>query len=193
MKNILIFSLGAAAGSLLTWKLIEKKYKKIADEEIESVREYYKNKIDGTIKTSTGLSIVEPVKETESTTTTASYTKLINDLEYSNQDSNQDDDYTIYIEPGVDFIEPYVISPEEFGEVDAYETKSWTYYSDFVLTDEEGEIVSDPENIIGDALSHFGDYEDDSVYVRNENTFCDYEILKHCKTFSEVNGSEMNV
>ena len=39
MNKLFIFSLGAAAGSLLTWKLIEKKYKDLADEEIASVVE----------------------------------------------------------------------------------------------------------------------------------------------------------
>ena len=29
-----------------------------------------------------------------------------------------------------------------------------------------------------DSLNHFGEFEEDSVYVRNENIECDYEILK---------------
>ena len=44
MNKLLMFTLGAAAGSLLTWKIVEGKYKKIADEEIESVKEHYKNR-----------------------------------------------------------------------------------------------------------------------------------------------------
>ena len=34
MKNVLIFLSGAAIGSVVTWKIIEKKYKDLADEEI---------------------------------------------------------------------------------------------------------------------------------------------------------------
>ena len=44
MKNVLIFVLGAATGSVITWKLVEQKYKKIADEEIASVKERFKNR-----------------------------------------------------------------------------------------------------------------------------------------------------
>ena len=44
MKNLLCFVTGAAIGSVVTWKLIEKKYKDLADEEIESVIETFKNR-----------------------------------------------------------------------------------------------------------------------------------------------------
>ena len=44
MKNLLCFVAGASIGSVFTWKLIEKKYKDLADEEIESVIETFKNR-----------------------------------------------------------------------------------------------------------------------------------------------------
>lgn len=178
MNKVVMFTLGAAVGSLVTWKLVEAKYKKIADEEIEEIRQYYKNKI----KTDS-LNIIEPYTET--------YEKQIDDLGYAVSE-DEEKPYEIFVEPGVDRIEPFVISPNEYGEIEDFDTKCWTYYADLVLVDEEGEVVSDPESIIGDALSHFGDYEDDSVHVRNENIGieCDYEIIKHKKTFSEIYGSE---
>ena len=37
-----------------------------------------------------------------------------------------------------------------------------------------------------DALDHFGEYEDDSVYIRDETNEMDYEILKSEKMFSEI-------
>ena len=39
--GVIGFVLGAAAGSLVTWKLIEKKYQQIADEEVASVKKAY--------------------------------------------------------------------------------------------------------------------------------------------------------
>ena len=45
MKNVFIFLGGAAIGSLITWKYVETKYKKLAEEEITSVKELYKEKI----------------------------------------------------------------------------------------------------------------------------------------------------
>lgn len=224
MNKVITFVLGAAIGSLVTWKLIEEKYRKIADEEIESVRKYYKDRYDMLANdlpvVSSGLSIVEPCKETESVTTVAStsigtrrvqsipepaYNKILNELGYTDEEMQEllddpdviieehDGEYEIIMGAEIESTEPYIIAPEEYGEKDDYITKSWTYYSDFVLADEEGEIISDPESIIGDALAHFGEYEDDSVHVRNDTTECDYEIIKHEKTFSEIYGSKVNV
>lgn len=78
---------------------------------------------------------------------------------------------------------PYVISPNEFGEIEEYTRISLTYFADDVLADEYGEIVDDVEEIIGDGLNHFGEYEEDSVFVRSDVKRCDYEILKDLRTF----------
>lgn len=81
---------------------------------------------------------------------------------------------------------PYVISPSEFGELD-YEKIELTYYADGILTDDRNEIMDDPDDIIGpDALDSFGDYEDDSVYVRNDGRRCDYAILKDLRNYRDV-------
>ena len=35
-------------------------------------------------------------------------------------------------------------------------------------------------------MSHFGEYEDDSVFVRNDDRKCDYEILMDQRLYSDV-------
>lgn len=189
MKNkIFMFALGAAAGSLVTWKLIEKKYKEIADEEIASMSEYYHEKLNKEVIENEEARDVEfdVVEEKEE------HEELVEDLEYTAGLATIEEDTEGIFETKADireYVKPYVITPEEFGEF-GNETKSLTYYSDFVLVDEEGDIIADPEAVIGDALEHFGEYEDDAVHVRDENIECDYEILKHEKTFSEVYKEE---
>ena len=44
MKYGICFIVGAGIGSVVTWKLLEEKYKKLADEEIASVVETFKNR-----------------------------------------------------------------------------------------------------------------------------------------------------
>ena len=44
INNILILALGAVIGSLATQQFLKHKYEKIAEEEIESVREIYSNR-----------------------------------------------------------------------------------------------------------------------------------------------------
>ena len=58
---------------------------------------------------------------------------------------------------------------------------------DGVLADENDEVIEDVEDAVGiDSLNHFGEYEDDSVFVRNDARKCDYEILLDQRTYSEV-------
>lgn len=82
--------------------------------------------------------------------------------------------------------ETYVISPDEFGEENRYSWVSYIYYADGILADDNGVIVDNVEEIVGDALDHFGEYEDDTVFCRNDAKRCDYEILKDLRCYSEV-------
>ena len=82
---------------------------------------------------------------------------------------------------------PYVIPPEQFGDDENYDQISLTYYADGVLADENDEVIDDVEETVGiESLNHFGEYEDDSVFVRNDTRKCDYEILLDQRTYSEV-------
>ena len=48
-------------------------------------------------------------------------------------------------------------------------------------------VVDDVEEIVGEeSLTHFGEYEDDSVFVRNDRLKCDYEILLDQRNYSDV-------
>lgn len=182
MNKVIIFVLGAATGTLVTWKILDKKYRELAEEEIKSVEEYYKSKekLEKKFEEEKEEVVFEP-EELEEKEEVVEYKEKLEELGYSV------DDIT---EPSVDYIAPYVIEPEEFGEMGGFATRSWTLYSDFIITDEIGNIVFEPEKVIGDALEHFGEYEEDCIHVRNENLECDIEILKHESTFAELNGED---
>lgn len=82
---------------------------------------------------------------------------------------------------------PYVITPEEFDDSD-YATESLDYYEgDGVLVDAYGDVVEDVADMVGaDFASHFGEYEEDTVYVRNDAREMDYEICRDLGSYSEV-------
>ena len=192
MKNLLCFVAGAAIGSVVTWKLIEKKYKDLADEEIESVIETFKNRKPRITKDEVKETVEkvinkfkEPKETVEDIVTAEGYS--IEDEEETEEDDESN--YTVDVDPGVEVIVPYVITPGQFGEYNEYGTKTLTYYADNVLTDEIDNPITSEEMVtmIGpDALDHFGEYEDDSVYIRDEINEMDYEILKSEKKFSEI-------
>lgn len=84
-------------------------------------------------------------------------------------------------------VKPYVIPPEQFGEIEEYDQIELTYYADHILADENDDIVEDVEEAIGfESLSHFGEYEDDSVFVRNDERRCDYQILLDQGLYSDI-------
>lgn len=173
---------GSAIGSVITWRLAKKKYEKIAQEEIDSVKEAFARReshseAKGTVKKAGGIRCAaEQAKEKPDI---REYAEMIRQAGYA-------------LEGSADIMgdkHPYVITPEEFGEFDDYETISLTWYADEILAEDNGEIVDDVEDIVGDALSHFGEYEDDSVFVRCDERKCDYEILLDRRYFSDVAGS----
>ena len=83
----------------------------------------------------------------------------------------------------------YVIPPESFGETD-FETVSLSYYADKVLVDDtKHEVITNVDELVGrNSLETFGEYEDDSVFVRNENLKKDFEILLDMRNYSDVSS-----
>ena len=93
-----------------------------------------------------------------------------------------------YTDGEIEYIQnPYVIAPEELGENEEYDIETLIYYADEKLTDDDNRLVEDVENLVGVAsLSRFGEYENDSVCVRNDRLKTDYEILLDVRRYSDV-------
>lgn len=175
LSSILIFAAGAAVGSVVTWKLIEARYKKIVEEECESMDEYYRNKY--------GVEEAEPTEEdhdADGQIDIREYAKKLADQKYVNYSNIEKEE-----REEVDNVErPYVIPPEEYGELEGYETVTLYFHADGVLTDDQNEVVEDVDDVVGaDFSEHFGEYEDDSVFVRNDAKSVDYEILYDPSTY----------
>lgn len=172
MNNFIPFLLGAVSGSVITWALIENKYKKIAQEEIDSVKEVFSKK-EETIDVTELHPKVEPVEQDEEID---KYKKLVRDYRKESTKKKEEKEE----DEEMDIDKPYVIPPEEFDTLDDWETISLTYYQDGVVTDDAGEPMNNEEieAAIGfESLEHFGEYEEDSVFVRNDERRTDYEIL----------------
>ena len=167
IKYAVSFVVGGAIGTAATYFAVKAKAAKQANEEIKEIREFYKNENKPKKVEHSDIPKEEPKKEPAKPEVVNNYTKLTRDLGYSKDEEPK----------GTPGEKPYVISPDQFGELDDYIKVSLTYYSDKVLADGDGEVVDDIEEVVGDALDHFGEYEDDSVFVRNDAKRCDYEIL----------------
>lgn len=187
MNKLVVFVAGAAIGSLVTWKLVKAKYEQIANEEIESVKEVFQKRYSEKFILNETQS--EPNGDTETDPEAVkAYNELLEKLKYANIDVDE----LLTKKGGSTVIDkPFVISPEEFGEDPNYATESLTLYADGVLTNEADEIIDDIEDLVGeDSLTHFGEYEDDSVFVRNDNLQTDFEILRDLDTYKETHPDQ---
>lgn len=188
-SHFISFAVGAGIGSFVTWYYVKEKYKKIAQEEIDSVKHVFatlnsekEEDNSGNQQNTTVYEDKPDLNEYMKTVMKNKYT----DYSRSSSDediTNSDDDESE--EP--EFKDPYVISPDEYGEAFGYSTISLSYTSDKKVIDENYEIVENVDEIIGlESLNHFGDYEDDSVFVRNERLKVDYEILLDQRTYPDI-------
>lgn len=183
------FVLGAAVGSFVTWRYIKDIYEQIAQEEIDSVKEVFMKR-----ETETGSKAGDEPNLKMATCYENGNSKATEE-ELSEYAARIDrEGYRRYYRNDSEKKEakkvehaPYVISPEEFGEFEEYEKISLTYYSNNVLADENDDVIEDVEETVGiESLTHFGEYEEDSVFVRNDARKCDYEILLDQRSYSEV-------
>ena len=181
-SNVVVFVVGAAVGSAVTWKLLKTKYEQIAQEEIDSVKEAFSKRF--TPEDSNG-----PQESGESQMTLNEYSEKLKEMKYANDLAMAEKEKKGVI-VDMNKSEPYVISPEEFGELDDYDAISLNYYADGVLTDDWDNVIEDVDDMVGlDSLNHFGEYEDDSVFVRNERDKADYEILLDTRNFADIKKS----
>lgn len=172
----LSFVAGAAVGSLtaifLTKDHFEKQANERADEEIELMKEYYQKK-EKEITTVTNSQIEKKAYEFM-----ASRYQKTADQKISEK-KNQEEGFQMDKRP-------YVIDPSEYGDLD-YEQISLNYYDDGVLTYENDDVIENVDELVGkDSLSHFGEFEADTVYVRNDELKIDFEILADSRRYEDI-------
>ena len=161
LKEAFIFVSGLVVGSVVTWSVVKNTYEKYADEEIESVKERY----------------YEKEKEFEDR---EEMNNIISENKY-NQKSEEVKDLNKRM--------PYIITPEEFDDGE-YRDITLNYYKDGVVTDFYDRVVDNYEELIGnDFMNHFGEYEDDSVFVRNDERQIDYEVLLNDDNYKDLYSS----
>ena len=180
------FIFGVAVGVAASRAYFKDKYEKEKQEEIDSIKEVFAKRKSRERKQVSDAR--EKADAAKSKPDVKNYANLLRGKRY---DTVQTTGYvsvekTVPID-GEDG--PCVIPPDEFGDIEEYDTISLTYYSDKVLTDSDDRPMSESDitlHIGDEALTSFGEYEDDSVFVRNDKLKCYYEILIDNDPYSEI-------
>lgn len=192
--KMFIFAAGVLTGSLCTWYSTKKYYEKIANDEIESMKEWLARRVEEQDEKAEEQSS-EPAEKSTSPSMKPNlmeYAAMVKDLGYTDYSRRTEEpEKEAKEDEEVDEMDrPYVIEPEEFGECD-YEEVSLTHYADGVLTDEQDNPIEDVDSMVGeDYAEHFGEYEDDSVFVRNDRMQTDFEILADQRNYSDLDKNK---
>lgn len=192
LSKILIFVGGVGTGAAITWRLLKPYYEKIVTDELQSIKEAYERKYKGEQQGKNTTDEVDDeqtdVKDNEDA---KEYIDIVVTEGYMNYSDVQQMTKNIR-----NINQPYVISPDEFGDMGDYDIEYLTYYADGTLADEADEPITDVDNVVGrDALNHFGTdtSEPELVFVRNDDLRKDFEISLDSRKYSDVinNGPQL--
>lgn len=151
------FAIGTIIGAGLVWFGTKTFWRRVVDEEIQSVKDVYAKR-----------SVSETENKNES-------------IEFEENFEDNIAEKTMHNDNII------VIPPEEFGTKPGFETVTLSYFADGVIKDENDDSIKDIDSTISkEALKHFGEYEEDSVFVRNYVTETDYEVLRDLRTYAEA-------
>ena len=192
LSSVIIFCGGVFIGGFLTWDFFKTKYEKIADEEIASVKETFEHreprpdknyKVEESLKGNDEYINVSPgVAER--------IIQIIDSNGYRNYSNTAIETDKKGGTADMELKQPYVITPEQYEDNVDYTKVSLTWYNDEVLEDDWGNVL-DPDDVIGrDALKTFGQYEKDSVFVRDDVEQIDYDVLLDTRSYKETYGHD---
>lgn len=175
LSKVFIFAAGAAVGSAVTWKLVEAKYRQLANEEIEAVREaYYMGMCDEEDEVE-----YEDDEEDELQEESRELKRLIKDEGYNDEETEEEEDVIMLEKIDYDDF-------DEFG----FDTETLVYYADGVLAYQDtDEVVDSPDEMVGEDFEQFiGDCGGgpDTAYIRNHTLGIDFEILRDNRSYAEV-------
>ena len=175
LGTVLSFTLGAAIGSFVSWQILKNKYKQISDQEIADVKARYVE-LYGDKKENNTPELPAPEKE-NTEQNIKDYAAMLAKSGYTNYSNTE--------EPEEVLSKPYVVDGADFS--DDFELVTLTYFNDGVLADKDLNIITDLEGTVGDDVGrYFEDELDDSVYIRNDVTKQEYEILRDTKDYADA-------
>lgn len=210
---VLAFALGGFAGYIITKKLLAEKYAEEAQIEIDSIKEYWREKNEGDKDNSKNYPHSKSLQKPDLHTLVKPYSTSV--LEQFDEeanvryfDSEEEEaqaqmDEALALEAQEEFneemqaeadpdVDPYLISYAEFcKKSDVYDKVDLYYYRlDDILCDTKDTIMQNPEDILGwDWMKEM--QKINTAFVRNEKLKIDYEIYPITGAFSDEVASRL--
>lgn len=169
------FILGAAAGVLLSRRYFSTKFGRIADEEIQSVKEVFSKRSEG---------YSEAEKEDVKTSETPEK-KPGEPVDYSGI-TGKSSAANIPAQ-GSDIKQIYTITPEQYGEFEGYTSLTLNCFADGIIAEDDTgrKLILSSLNVGTDIDFEKLFESDDVIYVRNDETHADYEVVYDERTYEQ--------
>ena len=207
ISGIVIFSIGFVSGILATAQYMKKQNEEIEEEvEIESEKMPGEENPENNDIIERMEEMTEEFEEYEERIKNEGYyvnekTTVISESGDIMYDSDRPDPPVCrYDEEGYEMEEytvmadrPYNIPPEEYEvycEAEGtWNSEEYTYYADGYVTDSQGLPVS-PEDVIRcigtEFPNWFGTYEDDQIWIRNDELRMDFSVVRDLDNFVDI-------
>lgn len=180
-------AVGAIIGAAVTHVYEQKRYSQLVEEEIEKTKVLYDSKNEESKAVMLDLTkdevSIKPMPQDKK-----DYGNVLANAGYLSKPSYAD--YTQYSKPELNTEPvaetdisndvPILIAPEVYGQLEDYDMQELVYYKDGIITDEDGDILEleKVKELVGsDFASHFGDYDDNSIYVMNDTNKTYYQVI----------------
>lgn len=208
VKTVLAFALGAAAGVASCALYFKNKYEDMYNKDAAALREFYTKEYAQNCSTKeAGKTIIkEPAKSDDTLT---AYARKVSDYTSYNPDKHPvqeepvnppiDENAAKLEKAGFTDVEkvsfepmtnpnpnkPYRIDADDFGQDDNFTPVYWCFHTDGILENENGQVITNIIEWVGDALRVFADTDDNLVWVRNEKYGVDIEIARTAVTYEK--------
>lgn len=167
---------GAAGGCFVSYKMLKDRFEQKTEEEIASVRETLLQESKARRE-----AMEAAKKEQEKAAVQAVKT-------YSATSKEAEKAAAVLMDKPKK--KPYVIPPDVLeDDSNPHKRVGIKLYADGIVTDMGDRPIDDKElaeKVGPDALSHFGEYDDDRVCIRNEALETDFEIVRLYRDYSEL-------
>lgn len=198
-KTVIGFLVGLVIGSVLTYHGLKNKVEAEIDEEVNKIKEYYKDQLEKQqaeyFEKEEYLKSKAAVAEDKGSVVS----KIINlnnveKFEEKQNEETEDEDGFEETTGAFEILEdniivqdkPFVIEEDRVGEYISYDLISLIYFSDGVLTDDWEVPVENPDETVGKEYAEYFETGEDVVYVRNDKLKCEFEITRDLRTYEEV-------
>ena len=199
-KTVIGFLVGLVIGSVLTYHGLKNKVEAEIDEEVNKVKEFYKDQLEKQqaeyFEKEEYLKSKAAVAEDKGSVVSKIINlKNVEKFEEKQNDETDDEDgseetttgaFEIFEDNIIAHDKPFVIEEDRVGEYISYDIISLIYFSDGVLTDDWEVPVENPDETVGKEYVEYFETGEDVVYVRNDKLKCDFEITRDLRTYEEV-------